>query len=161
MSELQIIDGQLLKHVSGLALESARKRKNFNFHGADSDASHRLLNGIEPGSYIPPHRHLDPGKDETLIVLRGKMGAVFFDNYGAITHKVLLQAGGDAVAVNVPHGMFHTLVALQPGTVFFEAKAGPYQPLTEEERANWAPPEGAPDAPAYQASIVALFSGKY
>jgi cupin fold WbuC family metalloprotein len=160
MSELQIINRQLLDHVSGLAIESERKRKNFNFHEADSDASHRLLNGIEPGSYIPPHCHADSSKDETIVVLRGKLGTVFFDEYGAITHKVLLQAGGDAVAVNVPHGMFHTLVALEPGTVFFEAKAGPYQPLTEAERANWAPPEGAPDAPAYQASIVGLFAAK-
>ena len=160
MSDLQIIDTQFLEHVSGLALESARKRKNFNFHAADNDSSHRLLNGIEPGSYVPPHCHSDPSKDETIIVLRGKLGAVFFDKYGAITHNVLLQAGGDALAVNVPHGVFHTLAALVPGTVFFEAKAGPYQPLTEAERANWAPPEGAPDAPAYQASIVALFSTK-
>lgn len=157
MSELQIVDRTLLDHVSHLALTSARLRKNFNFHGADDEPCHRLLNGIEPGSYVAPHRHADPSKDESILVLRGSLGVVFFDDQGAVTRKVLLQACGEAIAVNVPHGMFHTLVALETGTIFFEAKAGPYQALTEMERAGWAPAEGAPGAADFQASIVAMF----
>jgi len=158
MSDLQIIDRDLLDHVSRLAKESPRRRKNYNFHATDAESSHRLLNAMEPDSYIQPHCHADASKDETIVVLRGALGAVFFNHDGSVAHKALLQPGGEAVAVNVPHGVFHTLVALESATVFFEAKAGPYLPLREWERGAWAPQEGEPDAAAYLAFLRGLFS---
>jgi cupin fold WbuC family metalloprotein len=158
MSDLQIIDRDLLDHVSRLAEESPRRRKNYNFHVADSEASHRLLNAMEPDSYIPPHCHADASKDETIVVLRGALGAVFFNHDGSVARKAVLQPNGEAVAVNVPHGVFHTLVALEPATVFFEAKAGPYLPLREDERGAWAPREGDSAAAAYLAFLRGLFA---
>jgi hypothetical protein len=59
--------------------------------------------------------------------------------------------------VNIPHGMYHTLVALEPGSVFFEAKAGPYAPLTSQEKAPWAPAEGELSASTYLADLKRLF----
>ena len=60
--------------------------------------------------------------------------------------------------MNIPHGMYHTLVALEPGSVFFEAKAGPYVPLTSQEKAPWAPAEGEPRASSYLADLKRLFA---
>ena len=157
MREIQIVDRDLLDRVTLMAKDSPRRRKNYNFHAADTEASHRLLNAMEPDSYIPPHCHADPSKDETIVVLRGMLGAIFFNHDGTVAHNALLQPGGEAVAVNVPHGVFHSLVALEPGTVFFEAKAGPYMPLREGERAAWAPAEGAPDAAEYLEYLRRLF----
>jgi cupin fold WbuC family metalloprotein len=153
-----IIDQALLDSISLQARESPRKRKNFNFHGSENDLSHRLLNAIEPGTYIPPHRHLDPNKDESMVMVRGKMGAVFFDADGNITQMAVLSAGGPVGAINIPYGTFHSLVALESDTVFFEAKAGPYALLTVEERAPWAPQEGETRAAAYLASLEKQFS---
>jgi cupin fold WbuC family metalloprotein len=134
------------------------RRKNLNFHETETDASHRLLNAVEPGSYIPPHRHQDPNKDESIVMVRGRLGAVFFDEAGRVVEQGVLEAGGKQPMINVPHGTFHTVLALAPGTVFFEAKAGPYLPLTATERASWAPQEGDPDAQGYLARLTALFA---
>ncbi|MBT9613866.1 MAG: WbuC family cupin fold metalloprotein [Burkholderiales bacterium] len=153
-----IIDQALLDHISIQAKASPRKRKNFNFHGSENDLSHRLLNAIELGTYIPPHRHLDLNKDESMVMVRGRMGAVFFDAAGNITVKTVLSAGGPIGAINIPTGIFHSLVALAPDTVFFEAKAGPYEQLTQEERAPWAPQEGEAGVAEYLAKLESLFS---
>jgi len=151
------IDSALLKHVSELAAASPRGRKNFNFHRSEDDASHRLLNAIEPGSYIQPHRHLDPAKDETLIAMQGRLGAVVFDEAGSVVDMAVLVAGGERCGINLPHATYHTVLALEPGTVFFESKAGPYRPLELSEQAPWAPVEGARDAQAYLAALRTLF----
>jgi cupin fold WbuC family metalloprotein len=109
-------------------------------------------------SYIQPHRHLDPTKDETLIVVRGKLGAIFFDDVGNVTHKVVIEAGGDNVGLHTPSGVFHSFVALAPNSVIFEAKAGPYVPVGDNEKASWAPTENSSDAPLYLKKMFALFA---
>lgn len=153
---MKIITRELLDQVTAQARDSARLRKNHNFHPGDAFCCHRLLNAMEPGSYIQPHRHLDPNKDESMVILRGRLGVVSFDEAGAATGIHLLQAG-DAVAVDIPHGEFHTVVSLEPGTVFFEAKAGPYLQLAEGEKAPWAPAEGEGGAGDYHAYLMSLF----
>jgi cupin fold WbuC family metalloprotein len=157
---IKAIDSALLDEVTASARAAARGRKNFNFHPRDDYPAHRLLNGIEPGSYIAPHRHLDPTKDETMVVLRGALGLVVFDDAGAIvrTQKVGAGAAADGVlGIDIAHGTWHTVLALEPGTVFLEAKSGPYLPLSDAERAPWAPAESAAEAPAYLAGLRRLF----
>ncbi|HEY6839358.1 MAG TPA: WbuC family cupin fold metalloprotein [Geobacteraceae bacterium] len=154
---MNIIDRQLLDELSRQARENPRLRKNYNLHPSDDFCAHRLLNAMEPGSYIRPHRHLDPLKDESMAMVRGSMGIVAFDEAGNVILARILSAGGDAVAVDIPHGSYHTVVSLEKGTIFFEAKAGPYIPLTEEEKAPWAPAEGDATVAAYLARLEALF----
>jgi cupin fold WbuC family metalloprotein len=152
-----LIDRTLLDHASRQAADSPRRRRNINFHIADGDACHRLLNAIEPGSYVPPHRHLDPAKDETFVVLRGAFGLVTFADDGTIATTAELRAGGPVLGATVQHGTFHTLLALEAGSVFLEAKAGPYLPLTGAERAPWAPAEGDAGVTAYLAGLARMF----
>jgi cupin fold WbuC family metalloprotein len=158
MRGIELIGQELLDNVVESARTSARRRKNYNFHRTDGDASHRLLNAIEPGSYIQPHCHADASKDETIIALRGQLGVVFFEPNGQIGQTVKLVAGGPVLGVNIPYGTFHTLVALETGCVFFESKAGPYMPLRAEEKASWAPGEGEPEAVEYLREWEKLFS---
>ncbi|MBI3525353.1 MAG: WbuC family cupin fold metalloprotein [Betaproteobacteria bacterium] len=155
---IRLIDTQLLDAVSREAQASPRRRKNRNLHPTDDFPAHRLLNAIEPDSYIAPHRHLDPRKDETMIVLRGSLGLVIFDDAGVVTQTALLAANGASCGVDIPHGTWHTLVAIEPATVFLEAKAGPYLALTPEERATWAPAEGDKAAAAFLEKLRGLFN---
>jgi cupin fold WbuC family metalloprotein len=155
---IRCLDTALLDAVSRDAVARPRLRANHNFHPADDFPAHRLLNAIEPASYLPPHRHLDPNKDETIIVLRGELGVVLFDADGAIVQTWRLRAQSDCFGVDIQHGAWHTVIALQPGTVIFEAKSGPYRPLLAEEKAPWAPDEGAPGTDAYAAKLRACFS---
>ena len=146
---MKIINKQILDQLSGLARENGRLRKNWNIHPDDDFPAHRLLNAMEPASYIRPHRHLDPNKDETFIILRGRLGVLMFDDDGQVTGTVLLDASGDTIGVDIPYGQFHTAVSLQPGTIFFEAKSGPFRPLTEDEKAHWSPEDGSEKAFGY------------
>ncbi len=135
------IDNALLDTVAAEAAASPRRRKNRNFHAADDAVAHRLLNALEPDSYVMPHRHLAVDKDETLIALRGRFGLLIFDDAGGVLQQLLIEAGGSLQGVDLAHGTWHTVFALQPGSVFFEAKAGPFVPLGADERAPWAPAE--------------------
>lgn len=153
-----LIDRALLDSLTAEAEQAPRRRKNRNFHPGDAYPAHRLLVAFEPGSYVAPHRHLDPNKDETLLVVRGRLGIVIFQAENAVDRSIVLQAGGEAIGIDIPHGVFHTVVALEAGTVFFEAKAGPYVPIAETERAPWAPAEGTPAAVDYLKELQALFA---
>ncbi len=155
---IRLIDQALLAEVSAEAQVVPRRRKNRNFHPRDDYPCHRLLNAVEPDSYVMPHRHLDPNKDETILCLRGKLGILIFSPNGTVHRSSVLEAGGDTVGVDIPHGVFHAVVALESGTVFFEAKAGPYLPLSPEEKAPWAPLEGSGEAVVYLATLRAKFS---
>ncbi|MBI5899308.1 MAG: WbuC family cupin fold metalloprotein [Rhodocyclales bacterium] len=146
---ITLIDDALLDEVCAEAAASPRRRKNRNFHPRDDHPGHRLLNAMMADSYIPPHRHLDPNKDETFVVLRGLIGLVVFDDAGGVVRTAKVGAHGAAIGVDVGHGTWHTAVALADNTVFLEAKAGPYLPFAEAERAPWAPAENTPEARAY------------
>lgn len=125
MNKTEFVSQKTLDVVTSQAKKSSRLRKNYNFHCSDNDPCHRLLNAMEPDSYIQPHRHLDVNKDETLIVIRGKMGLIIFDDDGNIEEKAILEPNGDVVLVNIPHGRYHTWLSLEENSVFLEAKAGP------------------------------------
>ena len=157
MTDPRFIDQSLLVDLSAQAAASPRKRKNHNFHAGNDAPCHRLLNALEMDSYIQPHRHLHPDKGETLVVVRGKLGALCFDAQGRITHKAVIAAGGEQIGLDTPAGVFHSFVALEPGSVIFEAKAGPYEPVSEAERAPWAPLEQSPEGQAYLAWMRAQF----
>jgi cupin fold WbuC family metalloprotein len=65
------IDRHAIDALITAARALPRRRKNFNVHPSDESKAHRLLNAVEPDSYIRPHRHLDPEKDETFGWVRG------------------------------------------------------------------------------------------
>lgn len=154
---MKIVTRRLLKQVTEEALKSPRLRKNHNIHKSDNSVCHRLLNAIEPASYIRPHCHLDPEKDEAFIILSGRLGILLFSADGAVTEKVILSHQSGNLAADIPYGIFHTAVSLETGTVFYEAKAGPYLPLTESETAVWAPIDGSAEAVLYLQRLRSLF----
>ena len=155
---MKIIDAQLLDTITAQAEKNPRRRQNHNLHPSDDFCCHRLLNAIEPESYIRPHRHMETVKDESFIILRGRLGVITFDENGTVTAKTVLSAENETLAVDIPHGVFHAAVSLEKGTVFFEAKAGPYRPLTDEEKASWAPEDGSGAVAGYLAGLKAFFS---
>ena len=146
-----------LDALSERAAASPRRRQNFNFHAEPAHPAQRLLNAVDPDSYIRPHRHVDPLRDETFVVLRGAFGLVLFDETGNVTQTVSMRAGGELIGAHVPSNHFHTLISLAPGSIFFEAKAGPYEALTDKDFGPWSPPEGDSRVVDYLSSLRALF----
>lgn len=142
-----LFNTELLDRLSGEAQEKGRRRTNHNLHVDYNEPCQRFLNAVEPDSYIRPHRHLTPPKPESFIVLRGRLLVLLFDDQGTIIHTFLLTPGGSACGADLAPGLWHTVVALDPGTVFFEAKPGPYAVLSDKDFAPWAPAEGVAASP--------------
>ena len=124
------IDSTLLDSLTAQAKESPRLRMNLDLRNSDADQSQRMLNAIEPGSVIPIHRHQKTS--ETVVVLRGRVIEEFYDELERICSAAYeLAAGGPVFALNIPAGQWHTLRALESGTVILEMKDGPYIPIQE------------------------------
>ena len=123
------IDDILLDKLTAQAKESPRLRMNLDLRNSDADSSQRMLNAIEPGSVVPVHRHR--GSSETLVVLRGRVVEEYYDSEGVCVATYELAAGGPAFGLNIPAGQWHSLRALDPGTVILEMKDGPYEPIQE------------------------------
>ena len=145
--DYEILSRQLIEHTGSLAAESARRRKNYNFHNLE-DRVQRMLNAMEPSTYIRPHRHINPRKVETFIVLRGKIAVFIFDDDGKITYTHICEPENDP-GIDLKAGTWHTIVSLESKTVCFESKDGPYDPFTDKDFAPWAPKEGSEESRAY------------
>ena len=157
MSQVKIVTTQMLDELCAQAAAAPRRRKNLNVHFSEQSPCNRLYNAGETDTYIQPHCHAAPTKDETMLIIRGKMGVVIFDAQGNVTETALLDANGKNCTVTIPSGVFHTSVMLEQNSMIFEAKAGPYAPLQAHEKAAWAPAEGDPAAPALLAKLKKLF----
>jgi len=157
------VDSEIIQAKSLEARANARKREILVLHRDDAEPLQRMLNALQPGSYIRPHRHHTPPKAEALILLRGSLGFVSFHDDGApdTEHLILLHPTMGAAALDCRGSVWHTFFALQPDTVIFEVKAGPFDAATDKEFAAWAPPENAPEAPQYLASLEQLFRSKF
>lgn len=134
---MKLISEELLDSVTRAAQENPRLRMNYNLHESLDAPIHRLLNALEPGTYLPPHRHTD--KEETYLVLRGSLLAFFYDDLGNVTEKICLDPSSGAYGLEIPSCTWHSIIALELGTVIFEIKSGPYKPLPLEDIAPWAP----------------------
>jgi len=140
------VDSALLDSLTKRAGESPRHRAHFNLHPELTDPVQRLCIAIEPGSYVRPHRHSDPETWEVLTALRGSLAILLFDENGKVLERLVIANGGMVAAAELPRNTWHTLVSLEPGTIFFEVKQGPYKPIAETNSASWAPAEGDPGA---------------
>jgi cupin fold WbuC family metalloprotein len=104
---------------------------NLDLRTSSNDTSQRMLNALEPGTVVPIHRHCST--TETVIIVRGKVKEILFDEAGNITEEILMEVGGDCPALQIPAGQWHTIEALESGTVIFEAKDGAFAPLSEKD----------------------------
>jgi cupin fold WbuC family metalloprotein len=149
-ADLKLIDDALLHGLSERAAGTARRRVNHNLHPALGDPVQRLCNAFEPGTYVRPHRHTQAGRWELFLALIGRAAVLVFDGDGRVQRRVVLDAGGPVRGVELSAGTWHTVVSLDPGTVLFEVKPGPYEALTDKDFAPWAPAEGEAAAARFE-----------
>ena len=140
-----IIDKTILDELSAKAKENPRLRQAMDLRNSPEDGSQRMLNAIEPGSVLPIHRHQKTS--ETVVCLRGKLVWEFYDEFSRpsgnerpevereriCTDYIELSPNGQVVALNVPAGQWHTVKALESGSVILECKDGAYEPLGDED----------------------------
>ncbi len=151
-----LIHDRLLNSLSQEAKEHGRKRKNHNFHTSLADPINRMLNAVEPESYVCPHKHEKPDKREVFILLKGQMAVFYFDDAGTVTESGVLDHELGCYGIEIPAGIWHTVVALKSGTVVYEIKDGPYRVEDDKHFAEWAPQDGSPEAPLYLQKLLKL-----
>lgn len=139
------------------AENTPRLRTNHNFHLGDSDPTHRFLNVLIQGTYVPPHKHTNPPKSEAFVILRGQVAFFTFNDAGEVieAHRLAANDPSFPCGIDILPGVWHSITALSETAVCYEVKPGPYTPLGDKVLAPFAPPEGDAAAPAYLASLLA------
>ena len=121
----------LLDDLTARAKASPRLRMNYDLRDSVEDGSQRMLNAIEPGSPLPVHRHRH--SSETVVCLRGRLVEEFYSETGELTDSIKLAPNSAVVAINIPIGQWHTVRALESGTVLLEMKNGAYEPIQDND----------------------------
>ena len=122
---MKIIDTSLLESVTKEAKKSQRLRMNYNFHQSLEDKCHRFLNAVEPGTVVPIHRH--PTKDEGIIIIKGKIRVITYNDAGKVLEDVILYHEEGHYGVDIPKNIWHTIECIE-SAVLYECKEGPYVP---------------------------------
>ena len=126
-----IIDKNILDNLTAQAKASSRLRMAMDLRNGPEDGSQRMLNALEPGTVMPIHRHLE--SSESVVLLRGKIKWIFYDEEGNETESIILDSNGDVRCINVEKGRWHSLECLASDSVLLESKDGRYEPQKEGE----------------------------
>ena len=120
----------ILDQLTEQAKASPRLRMNMDLRNSADEQSQRMLNAIEPGSQLPIHRHQKTS--ETVVCLRGRLVEEYYDELErTCSERIELSPNGPVVALNIPAGQWHTVLALESGTVILEMKNGKYEPIQD------------------------------
>ncbi len=154
-----VADAALVARKCRDAAANPRRREIHRFHSDDAATLHRMINALQPGTYVRPHRHLAPPKDEAFVALAGKMGFICFKDDGSFDREdcAILDAAAGSFAVDAPAGGWHCVMALVPDTAVFEVKPGPYSPISDKDFAPFAPADGDPAARDYLRGVEDRF----
>lgn len=126
-----LLTTNILDETSQKAKESNRLRMNWNIHQSAQEPVQRMFNALEPGTMVPIARH--PDSAETLIILRGSLRVLIFDDSKNILEDVVISPDTDNIGYHIPKGVWLQVQSLEEGTVCFETREGPYSPVAEED----------------------------
>lgn len=135
--------------------KSPRLRMMQPIQRLDNAPVQRLLNALQPWTYVRPHKHPMEGASETLVILQGALGLLIFDEAGKVQEKETLTAG---CVFDLEPNIWHGMVCLEPDTVMAEFKKGPYDAGTDKEFSTWSPEEGSEEVGKFVESLSELFT---
>ena len=140
--------------AQGLAASrnSPRKRIILPIQRSQEARVQRLVNFLQPGTYIQPHCHPEPHATESVCLLQGKLEILLFSESGEIQNRWILEEKGTCL-IDIEPGTWHGMIVHQQDTVVFEVKQGPYDPSLDKTFAPWAPAEDTAEAEQYLKSL--------
>jgi len=153
------IDDALIEELIRQAVETDRKRQNYDLRTSDSDTSQRMMNALLPGTVVPIHRHKDT--TETVVCISGRIEEILYEDVvsyeGASQssaadalikdarmmeaqdtmkrttlvekQRVMICPSEGSYGCQVPKGAWHTVNVLEP-SVIFESKDGAFTPAS-------------------------------
>ena len=149
---MQKITEPLLNLTLEKAENSLRKRMIHNFHPSLDAVYQRMLNSLMPETYCQPHRHTNPPKSESFVILKGQAIVIEFDNSGNVLDYIILDSAKGNYGVDILPDTWQTIMALTP-CVVFESKDGPYDSSNDKDFATWVPEEGDPETLNYNKDL--------
>ena len=153
---LNILSSDLFEEGLKLSKASPRKRIILPMHKSSDASMHRMLNFLQPESYIRPHNHSTSNKTESVIVIQGSIQFFTFFDDGTIDKKIVVGGTSKNFGVDIEPNVYHAFFALEEDTIVFETKPGPYDKETDKLFAEWAPAEGTDDALFYMEMLKEL-----
>jgi len=145
---VRILGWSELDELTATAKQESRRRKMLSLH-MQQDYVQRMFNAVHSDAYFQPHRHLEPAKSETMLIVRGRIGAITFNDDGSILETALLDPDSEMFCVDFPRLSWHSIVVFEDDSLIFEAKEGPYDQATDKQFAPWAPSEESDEAFTY------------
>lgn len=73
---------------------------------------------------VPVHHHVT--KDETFIILKGRIRVNTYNDEGEILESIVLSQEEGRIGVDIPKNTWHNVECLESGSVIFEVKEGPF-----------------------------------
>ena len=116
------IKREAINNLVQAARSSPRKRMNLNIHQSLDARVQRFFNAMEPDTYVRPHRHVQEGRFEMFLCIKGKGAALTFDDAGKVIDSVIISPDGDSIGIEIPPHAWHTILSLSTGTVFLNLK---------------------------------------
>jgi cupin fold WbuC family metalloprotein len=137
---------ELMSEGFAASRASARKRIIFPIHRTQPSLVQRMLNFLQPGTYVKPHIHRGEDSSESVVLLTGSLQYFIFNAEGDMIHSFKTVAGTPSAVLDMEPDVWHSFIVLEPDTVIFECKKGPYEAASDKDFASWAPNEGTPEA---------------
>ncbi|WP_087504416.1 WbuC family cupin fold metalloprotein [Neiella marina] len=160
MNKYRMLNDQVVEALLAQSRRAERKRAHLNLHQSHHDPVQRFLIAMQPDSYVCPHYHSEPDKWELFTVIRGAFSFFIFDDDGTICERLELSAGHSNFSLELASGQWHSVIALQTNSVFFEVKRGPYCASRDKLFAPWAPKEADENVGQYHRWLLAAKPGE-
>lgn len=141
-----LLNDEVIQNGLDASRNSPRKRMIMPIHRKQDARVQRMLNFLQPGTYIRPHKHPLPHATESIIVLKGAIRFFIFDDEGNLEHIFIVIDRFAENLIDFEPGLWHSFIVLEEDTILFEIKKGPYDAETDKVFAHWAPGEFSSDS---------------
>lgn len=128
---MPLLKSSILDETTANASKSPHLRMNYNLHESFDDQVQRMFNALEPGTIVPIARH--PNSSETLIILRGKLRVLVYNDNKDIIEDVILSPNLENIGYHISKGVWHQVQSFEEGTICFETREGPYAPVAQND----------------------------
>lgn len=129
--------------------ESERRRIILPIHREQDSEVQRMINFLQPDTYIRPHKHPLKHATESLVLIQGSILFFTYHDSGEVQSEYKIESKPLPGVIDIEPGVWHSFKVLEQDTLLFECKRGPYDAETDKIFAPWAPEEGSVEADSW------------
>lgn len=147
------LSDQMIEDGMKASRESERRRIILPIHREQDARVQRMINFLQPGTYIRPHQHPLEHATESLVLIRGSIRFYTFDEDGNVLTVNEIQSKPFPGVIDIEPQVWHSFLVLEKDTILFECKKGPYNAKSDKLFEEWSPEEGSEDADEWMALL--------